>query len=65
MSNTVDTIGKMGTATAGGIILSFSELESALRIISLGLTITFSVIVFVRNHRQYKKKHPSNEEENN
>lgn len=56
MTHTVDTVGKMATLTMAGVGLSFADVESILRIASILVTMSLSVMVYVNDRKRRKER---------
>jgi hypothetical protein len=55
MIHSADTVGKIIGATTVGLTVSMADVEMGMRIISLSLGITLSVVAFLRNERKLKR----------
>lgn len=52
----MDTIGKMLSIQVAGLAVSLTDIETLLRIGSLCLTMTFTVLVYLRNAKSKKNE---------
>ena len=62
--NTVDTVEKIAGATFVGMAISMADVEQGLRIVSLCIGLTLSIVAFIRNERWRKKQQQDNEQKN-
>lgn len=60
MNHSLITVGKMAINLSAGVVLSFSDFESVLRVASITITTVLSVIVFVRDSKRRKNEKKNN-----
>ena len=54
--DSLKTVGKMVLSTGSGMILSLQDYESVFRMLSIFVTTTLSIMIFIINYRKSKKR---------
>jgi hypothetical protein len=62
MIHSTDTVGKIIGATTVGVTVSMADVEMTMRIISLSLGITLSIVAFIRNERKLNRNRKDEKE---